>query len=314
MRSQREVDPYLARGFVAVAWSPGFPTYQPGILLSVDGLDYDRRIVTHELMHVLSYSALPIQPRWFAEGLASYFETLQLAEDGSFELGAPVDDRLRLLRQPARGARVATVFACTEARCSDSPFYATAWALFSYLTNRRSSDLLRYIQRLLELPKEDQASAWPEVFPDLTPDKLDAILDDWIKTGDLTVHHYKIKLRDFAVTQRSLGDGEIYAARALLRYRSDGRPLAEAAAALAADPDNVIANMINMRSAEKPNLVTAQRLTVAHPDDWRAWWLHKLVTQDSDEAKRDMAQVCALVARTPAILPRHTCPSALPER
>jgi uncharacterized protein DUF1570 len=314
MRSQREVDPYVRRDILAMAWPPEFPLYQPAILLSVDGLDYDRRIVTHELTHVISYGALPVHPRWFGEGLASYFETLQLDEDGSFELGAPFTSWLRLLRQPGGGASVATLFACTESRCGDAPFYATSWALFSYLTNRRPDDLLRYIQRLLELPKDDQASAWPEVFPDLTPDKLDRILDDWIRTGDLTVHRYKIKLKDFAVTQRLLGDGEVYTARALLRYVTGGRREAEVAAALSADPDNVIANMINMDRVAKPNVTVAHRLTVAHPDDWRAWWLHKHLTEDRDEAKRDMAQVCALVARTPAILPRHTCPTALPPR
>ena len=314
LRAQREVDPYVGRDVTAIAWPPHFPLYQPAMLLSIDGLDYDRLVVTHELAHVISYSALPIQPRWFAEGLATYFETLQLAEDGSFELGAPYASRLGILRQPAGGARVATVFGCQESRCADTPFYATAWAVFSYLTNRRSNDLLRYIQRLAELPELDHWFAWQQVFPDLTPNKLDDILNDWIKNGDLTVHHYKIKLRDFAVTQRSLGDGEILAMRAMLRYVTDRQPEAETAAALAADPDNVLANMIAMASAEKRDLRVAQRLTVAHPDDWRAWWLHKHVTKDSDEARRDMARVCALVAHTPAVLPDHSCPSATPAR
>lgn len=71
MCSQREVNPYVRRDIVAFAWPPEFPLYQPAILLSVDGLDYDRRLVTHELTHVISYNALPIQPRWFAEGLTS---------------------------------------------------------------------------------------------------------------------------------------------------------------------------------------------------------------------------------------------------
>lgn len=313
MRTQREVDPYVRRDIGAVAWSPQFPLYQSAILLAVDRLDYDRRLVTHELTHVISYNALPIQPRWFAEGVASYFETMQLAEDGSFELGAPFDSWLRLLRQPAGGASVAKLFACTKPSCTDAPFYATSWALFAYLMNRRPDGLLRYVQRLVELPVDAQAAAWPEVFPDLTPDKLDGILSDWIRTGDLTVHRYKIKLRDFAATQRSLGDGEIYTARALLRYRTGEPPTTELAAALAADPDNVIANMIHM-DVEKPDLSLAQRLTAAHPDDWRAWWLHKLITKDSDEARHDMERVCALLARTPAVLPRHSCSSPMPAK
>ena len=137
-----------------------------------------------------------------------------------------------------------------------------------------------------------------------------------IKTGELTVHRYKIKLGDFATTQRVLGDAEILAARAVLRLVTGGQPTAEIAAALAADPDNVIANMVKMVKTDhvESDLAIAQRLTVAHPDDWRAWWLHKLATEDRDEVERDMARVCTLVARTPAVLPRHSCPSARPAR
>src|SRR4051794_24790133 len=89
-----------------------------------------------------------------------------------------------------------------------------------------------------------------------------AFLDRCLKAGDLKIHRYKIKLRDFSVAQRLLGDGEIYTVRALLRYQTGKRPTAEVAAALEADPDNVIANMIGMASAQKRDLATARRLTV----------------------------------------------------
>jgi hypothetical protein len=223
-----------------------------------------------------------------------------------------------VLRQPGGGARIAEIFTCTEARCADAQFYATSWALYSYLANRRPDSLLRYVRRLVELQEDGQAAAWQDVFPELTPDKLDSLLDDWIKNGDLTVHHYKVKLKDVTVARRVLGDSEVYTARALLRRRTGRRPsaevTAEVTAALLADPDNVVANMINMDGVQKPDLEIARRLTTVHPDDWRAWWLHKLVTEDRDEAERDQARACALVARAPAVLPRSSCPSATPRK
>jgi hypothetical protein len=314
LRHHREVRPYLPEQFAAIASTPGYPLYQPFILLSVDGLDYDRRLTTHELTHVISYNALSAQPPWFAEGLAGYFETIHLDEhDGSFDLGAPFGDWLRVLRGPGGLMPIAALFTCTNAQCKDSQFYATAWALFAYLTNHRPTDLLRYVQRLTELDRNDQATAWAEVFPDLPPAKLDDTLASWIQVGDLTVHHYKIKLKDYKVTQRRLTDADVYTARALLSDRDFTRPApAEVAAALAIDPTNVIAQMLRLAHDHTDAPTIARTLTAAHPNDWRAWWVLALAIKHGDEADAAVARVCALVATDPAVLPKGTCPSAMP--
>jgi hypothetical protein len=36
-----------------------------------------------------------------------------------------------------------------------------------------------------------------------------------------------------------------------------------------------------------------------------------MITKDNDEASRDLARVCALVAQTPAVLPGHACDRAM---
>jgi hypothetical protein len=316
LRSQFEVRPYVPEQFVAVAGPPRFPLFQPSIVLSIESLDYDRTVTTHELTHVISYNALAVQPHWFAEGLAGYFETLHLDDDGSFALGAPRDDVLRLLRQPTGFTRVGDLFACTELQCRDPYFYASAWALFAYLTNHRPADLLRYVHRLTELSPELQATAWSEVFPDLPPEKLEGTLTDWIRFGDLTVHRYKIKLKDFTVTRRLLGDSEVYTARALLReqYHPRGPVPDEVSAALAIDQNNVVAQMIRMSHEGRFTLDQARALARAHPDDWRAWLLVGLAAEHGEEAEAARVRVCTLAANAPAKLPDDICPIARPAR
>ncbi|HEY0479002.1 MAG TPA: DUF1570 domain-containing protein [Kofleriaceae bacterium] len=310
LRDQYEVRPYVPENLIALAGPPRYPLFQPTILLSTESLDYDRRVTIHELAHVISFDALPVQPRWFAEGLAGYFETMQLDEDtGAFDLGGARSDFLRLLRQPAGIMPIADLFACTELQCLDTRFYPTAWTLFAYLANRRPDDLLRYVRRLTALDHDAQAGAWAEVLPDLTPAKLDGMLSDWIRFGELAVHRYKVKLKDFAVTTRALGDADVYTARALLRHahHPKGPPPAEVSAALAIDPTNVVAHMVRRAHDGQLSPETARSLTAAHPDDWRAWLLLKLVLKHGAEAQAAHARACSLVASSPATLPEVAC-------
>jgi len=310
MRNKYEVRPYLPEDVVAFATPPRYPLFQPTILLSIDSLDYDRTTTIHELAHVISYNALPAQPRWFAEGLAGYFETLHLDDDGSFDLGTPRIDYLRLLRQSAGPMPVADLFACAAERCRDERFYPTAWAVFAYLTNQRPADLLRYVRRLTELDGDAQAGAWAEVLPDLAPGKLDGLLSDWVRYGELAVHRYKVKLKEFSVATRPLRDADVYTARALLRhvYHPEGPPPAEVGAALAVDPTNVVAHMIRwVHEGHQIAPDTARSLAAAHPEDWRAWLLVKLALHRGPEAHAAHAKACSLVETSPATLPRRIC-------
>jgi hypothetical protein len=60
------------------AISPGAPTWQPTIVLPAwtkDGF-FLKDAAVHELIHAISYGVVHYQPRWFAEGMATYYETL----------------------------------------------------------------------------------------------------------------------------------------------------------------------------------------------------------------------------------------------
>ena len=51
--------------------------------------------------------------------------------------------------------------------------------------------------------------AWPDAFPDLPIDRLDHDLAEWLAHGHLAVLHYKIKLENWPVTERTLADREV---------------------------------------------------------------------------------------------------------
>jgi hypothetical protein len=152
-----EIREYLPVQFVARAWSSQNLLRQPVIVLAASSLDDDRRIVTHELTHVISFNAIEAQPSWFAEGLAGYFETVRLDEEhATVELGAPLDTRMAQLHHIGL-MPMAALFACDQPACMDDRFYASAWALMTFLVNEHPAELMKYMERLTQTPKAEQA-------------------------------------------------------------------------------------------------------------------------------------------------------------
>src|SRR5438132_294715 len=87
-----------------------------GMRWVADALVRRRDMLTHELAHVISFNVLPQQTHWFAEGLATYFESVRLDEvTNTLEVGVP--PRGRLLEARRHTMPVAALFACEEMRC-----------------------------------------------------------------------------------------------------------------------------------------------------------------------------------------------------
>lgn len=296
LRDVYEVHGFVPEQFSAFAWTAYAPIYQPFIVLSAE----DNEVVVHELAHVISHGAIHHQPHWFAEGLAGFFETVHLDADSTeVDVGEPSPIMVRSLRfeHLTRGP---ALFACEQLGCMDHGYYTTAWALFSYLIDVHPQELAR-LEQLFDEESPDRA--WHDAFPELDPASLDAVLRDWLQHGKHRVWHFKVALRDWPVKERTLGDGDVYAVRALLKTRfapSGAPPPPELAAALAADPTNVLARLL----VEQVSAADAQATAAAHPDDWRAWWL-VVQAAPSDDAR---AKLCELVAQNPAVVPpRDLC-------
>jgi hypothetical protein len=295
LRDAREVAAYLPNQFLAVAWPAQNPTERPGILLAANEDDREH-VVNHELTHVISFGIIKNQPHWFAEGIATYFEMADLESDkASVQIGIPREDRLEILQQfPPLSA--AKLFACKDSRCMDDRFYATSWALFSFLLDERFDQLGRYLQRLNQLQDDNQAEAWDDLFRDLPPDQLDDKLRAWIHAGKIRSPRIEVVVHDVPAHERPLSDADVLAARSLLdfKFRGEVTAMRTLSEALQIDRKNLLARLIDTEYTHSIAPDDARATAAAYPDDWRAWWLVAFALKGSPEGYRAMGRVCAL--------------------
>ncbi|HTL32692.1 MAG TPA: DUF1570 domain-containing protein [Kofleriaceae bacterium] len=307
LRDDQEVHAFIPEQFMAFAFSGG-PLRQPVIIIPADINDDEVSVVTHELTHVISYTVIRNQPSWFAEGIADFFATVNLDPDqASGNVGEPMPYLVaRLKSQPPTPA--ATMFACDAYACKDDMFYATAWAMVSFLANTHPQELLTYADRLNQLPNDatpaDHAKVWAEVFPTLTPSVLDHQLREWLSYGKHTVWRFNVKLQEWPISERVLTDADVLAARAAMRMmfaKPGDAPPPELAEALAAEPTHLLAQLVRYGYKQPIALADAHKVADAHPDDWRAWYLvGHAADWHGEDAHVAWQKACALLAQHPS--------------
>jgi tetratricopeptide (TPR) repeat protein len=113
------------------------------VTLAIDGGDDPYRTIKHEYIHFVLKSNIGMGiPHWINEGLAEYFETLQIDSTGHITMGAVPGDHLRLLKQnpliPIK--TLVSIDSTTLHGHGDDPrslFYAESWAIVHYLVQRQ---------------------------------------------------------------------------------------------------------------------------------------------------------------------------------
>jgi hypothetical protein len=301
------------------------PMWQPTIVMSAYS-NSRRNDVTaaHELAHLVSFAAVRHQPRWFAEGLATYFESLGLDADArSIEVGGTSWPRDRALPAPTS---IATLFAWHGAHpgLEEWRLYVTAWRLFSFLLNEHREEFVRYLElldRVADAPvAERQAreqAAWRDAFPSLRDVDLDAVFRQWLVYGRHVVTTIQVQPQDDPMAERALPDADVYALYAVAHGSDKEQPQAkrEIAAALAADPTNVVAHaVLVLQRKQLPTAEVGRAIAKAHPGDWRAWWLASLALRaDRDAAEReaDNRKACELALRDAVQGAPLRCPADL---
>jgi hypothetical protein len=215
LRDAGELSAFLPKQFAALSWPATAPTHQPGILLAVD-TEERSHAVSHELTHVICFGIFKNLPPWLAEGLATYFETVELKPDEvGVKIGLPREDHAAFLIS-SRPVPSAKLFVCHENACKDGAFYATSWALFAFLVNTHTNELIHYLRHMQRVPMDLQASLWNDDFPDLPPDELDSRLNQWLRFGQLATPIVKVSVQEPSIVERPLGAGDALAARSLL--------------------------------------------------------------------------------------------------
>ncbi len=296
LRSTSEVKAFIADLADAVAWNQRNPTFWPGVLVAADYSKENEAILfNHELAHAISYSIIPEQPPWLAEGLASYFEMASL-EGSTAQIGIPRAEMVHAAAKPSL-MRMKDLMACMTPECRTSSLYLTGWALLSYLINTDLERFNKYLQRLSELPVEAHARVWRETFPELSYDELDEKLFWWLKSGSLALPRIKVQVSAARFTERALGDADVLAARGLLYMffgtEQDARTAVNASLAL--DRTNLLAGLLTPLLKIPFSLDDARKLVVAHPDDWRALVPLAKELPPGIEANEVNARVCVSI-------------------
>jgi hypothetical protein len=301
MRNKEELAAFLPPPVMAFAWREQNPTHQAGIAIPAVS-DDSEVIMNHEVAHAISYALIADQPRWFAEGLASYFEMATLdPKTRVAEIGVPRAGLLQVLqwRGPISARKL---FACKGGGCIDVDFYASSWALFSYLLNEHFARFGAYLQHLQQ-PDGDHAKAWSAAFPGLQLERLDDQLWEWVQSGKFAVPRISVVVRRYPAVERPLGDADVLAAWSLLSYfyGRSATSLANAEAALALDRTHVLAWAMKTAQGETPSVPASRAIVEAHPEDWRAWQLlyfALLPTRGAEEElKAVRTRLCAMAAK-----------------
>lgn len=141
------------------------------ILLGPSYADDDLRGLFHEYTHLVIRNTSPGIPLWLNEGLAEYYSSFQIGNDGrSVVIGGPIDSHLRVLARE-RWLPLSTLIATDESspqyneNSRRSIFYAESWLLVHMLlqaTPDRSSALAAYVDATLAGAPAD--AAWAQAF------------------------------------------------------------------------------------------------------------------------------------------------------
>jgi tetratricopeptide (TPR) repeat protein len=244
-------------------------------------------ILRHELVHHLAASIYRRQPRWFAEGLAQFLETVRTGEDGkTVVVGAVNLDAMQKYRS-FRSLRVADALAWSG-RLDGMPeatvhgLYGLSWVMVHWLFNEHPEQF-EQLQGLLARGI-DPDKAWKVILPGLKAPDVDTAINQYVSHGN-----YQEFLAPFTdprppLEESPLTEADVHAERARValaasRSTSDRaghqkEAQEELATALKIDPGDANALVLRFKLAStKDQPAIARQLTAAHPEDGRGWML-----------------------------------------
>ncbi len=262
-------------------------------------------VIAHELAHLLSAHFLYRQPRWFVEGVATYFETVgRPRDDGRRAAGTfPQEGILLTLAEgPVPVREVLTWAAADHAR-----LYAMSWLLVHYLMNNHGKRFTEYQRRLARV--EDPRAAWNEIFPEWSLDSplgseaLDVALEAHMRDRTWRYLSLQIPARSWRIVERPLTPPEVHTLRLELPRQAAADPAqlqAEVDEALREDPGHVAALAVGASRDPLLAPAIARRAIAAHPNVPRAWELLGRSLRGADAGPEREAALRRAVELAPA--------------
>ncbi len=241
-----------------------------------------RNVQAHELAHYLSRFMLVRQPRWFAEGLATYLETVSLGKEGTEAvIGLPHAQSLAYVRL-ARWMKLEGLWRWDqELRSIEDPtgHYASSWLWVYYLMEEHGQRFSDFQVRLALA--EDPKKAFEEAFAGAGD--LEEGLRRFIERGNFPRRAVPMPQVPVELEIREMEGAEVHALRARLHLMGSGRDWKEqseqvqleVAQGVSENPTNVSVALLQASfiSNAQEHLAVAETLVKARPDEGLAWGL-----------------------------------------
>jgi tetratricopeptide (TPR) repeat protein len=237
------------------------------------------RVIFHEYMHEVVSNVFRRAPVWFGEGLAEYYSSFELRNDGRRALiGKPVPAHIGRLREGAL-LPIETLIAVGH----DSPlynesdhrsvFYAESWALVHFLLNdpSRRAQLTTYLGMLAQ--GSPPVEAWRKVFGP----GIEAALGQYLQQFAFSYTQFDFPQKIVSVDSRPVvmkeADVRVALAGLLIHQRRFDESAECLSAAARLDPSNAWADVrmaqIELASGNRP--AAEKRMAgSAQPVDWLA--------------------------------------------
>jgi tetratricopeptide (TPR) repeat protein len=263
--------------------------FQPTLVITPGGdwATFESDLRKHELGHYVAslYVDMRLQPRWFAEGVAGYLQTLRYdGPTGAVEIGHRPRDYEYLTY--AKQATFDELWGWDQEQPYDAltaRLYQTSWAAVHYLYDQRDADLHRYERALAE--GQDARRAWREIFPDLDGADFDEVLRKYIHKRDYKITKASVpELPALEVQTRTLAEADVLALRATLymALQQHGKRTGDETKALAMqnlkasiehDEASFWAHQANLFYFDSvtASVDVAERAIAGQKDNWLAW-------------------------------------------
>ena len=275
--------------------------------------DSTTSVLRHELVHQIAGGIYGRQPRWFAEGLAQFLETIVISEDGT----TAIMGRLNLVAlrkyKTQRNASVRDALGWKSDSDQDPAtlhsLYGLSWLLVHWLYNTQSADFAAYQVKLAK--GVDPAVAWNASFPTLLGKDLDRELQQYAKFGkfvDVPVALQAVSTEQIfkPITEADIGGILAQLAWSSSRIRGSADLKQEARKeidrALTLEPGSTLALRLLRIEQNVPasDAVARLRQQVARrADDGEAWLLLGELLGDAEVGEQEQA-----LRRAVALLPR----------
>jgi hypothetical protein len=268
------------------------------------------RVVVHELAHDLSHWFFPLQPAWFAEGLAGYLETTRFdTASGEVVMGEASEESLGWITGLEFFASAQELFNATSYHALDPravmTFYAGSWFLVTYLLSGEAEAFGRFQKKLHRLVPWRRA--WNEAFEGMTTAELDQKLVAYAKRGGkILILRLRMALPKVKPELRALSPAEAHGVKALLASaKAPDVADREMRAALELDPNELNALSVQFRATAAVPPETRQRIAeravAAHPEAGEAWLLQATAARDTQTRRDALERAAALEPGHPGV-------------